>query len=182
MQRKRKSEAINSAWGNVLRPCIYRVATVSFVLGEDVPSFPRSPALSAAVVGGRQGQTGRGWVETEGVNGSYKPEQSGSITSGRHWLYPHWCHVYQRSWEDTTKGSPGWLMVGVLKAWSPDHSISIKGGGCVRDAVFGCAPDRLNRSPWEGAQYVARLLADFWCSLRYWNSGRKSKTSIYFCL
>lgn len=84
MQRKRKSEAINSAWGNVLRPCIYRVATVSFVLGEDVPSFPRSPALSAAVVGGPQGQTGRGWVETEGVNGHYKPEQSGSITSGRH--------------------------------------------------------------------------------------------------
>ena len=74
MQRKRKSKAINSAWGNVPRRCIYRVATVSFVLGEDVPSFARSPALSAAAVGAGQGQTGRGWVETEGVNGRCKPE------------------------------------------------------------------------------------------------------------
>ena len=74
MQRKRKSKAINSAWGHVPRPCIYRVATVSFVLGEDVPSFARSPALSAAAVGAGQGQTGRGWVEIEGVNGRCKPE------------------------------------------------------------------------------------------------------------
>ena len=60
MQRKRKSEAINSAWGNVLRPCIYRVATVSFVLGEDVPSFPRSPAFPLRLWGAGRGRQGVG--------------------------------------------------------------------------------------------------------------------------
>lgn len=60
MQRKRKSKAINSAWGNVLGPCIYQVATVSFILREDVLSLPRSRALSAAVVGLARGRRGVG--------------------------------------------------------------------------------------------------------------------------
>lgn len=69
----------------MLRPCSYRAAqTVSFVLREDALSFPGSPALSASVMGDGQGKTGRGWVETEDMNGRYKPEESGSITSRRH--------------------------------------------------------------------------------------------------
>ena len=41
-------------------PCIYQVATVSFILREDVLSLPRSWALSAAVVGLARGRQGVG--------------------------------------------------------------------------------------------------------------------------